>query len=164
MGCIKIFVTSTWREVILPSLHLSGVLHPALALPPASPQNKKDTCWSKSKGGPQTWSEGWSTSLMRTGWASWGCSPWRRFLGDLIEAFQYLKSGYKRAGEQLFITTCCKWMRNDGFKWKEKLFRGDIGKKFLSMSVMRLEQVFQRCYGSLEVLKASLDGALSNLV
>lgn len=55
-------------------------------------------------------------------------------------------------------------MRNDGFKWKEKLFRGDIGKKFLSMSVMRLEQVFQRCYGSLEVLKASLDGALSYLV
>ena len=30
--------------------------------------------------GPLTtrWSEGWSTSAVRTGWESWGCSAWRR--------------------------------------------------------------------------------------
>ena len=35
-------------------------------------------CWSGSRGGPRKWSEGWSTSPMRTGWESWGCSAWRR--------------------------------------------------------------------------------------
>ena len=35
-------------------------------------------CWSGSKGGLQKWSEGWSTSPMRTGWESWACSAWRR--------------------------------------------------------------------------------------
>jgi len=35
------------------------------------------TCWSGSRGGPQKFSEGWSTSPMRTGRESWGCSAWR---------------------------------------------------------------------------------------
>jgi len=35
-------------------------------------------CWSSSRAGPQRWSEGWSTSPMRKGWESWGCSAWRR--------------------------------------------------------------------------------------
>ena len=35
-------------------------------------------CWSRSKGGLQKWSEGWSSSPMRTGWESWACSAWRR--------------------------------------------------------------------------------------
>ena len=36
------------------------------------------TCWSGARGGPQRWSGGWSTSAMRKGWGSWGCSAWRR--------------------------------------------------------------------------------------
>jgi len=36
------------------------------------------TCWSGSRGGLQKRSEGWSTSPMRKGWESWGCSNWRR--------------------------------------------------------------------------------------
>jgi len=35
-------------------------------------------CWSSSRGGPQRWSEGWSTSPTRTGWESCDCSAWRR--------------------------------------------------------------------------------------
>ena len=30
--------------------------------------------WSGSRGGPQRWSEGWTTYPTRTGWGSWGCS------------------------------------------------------------------------------------------
>ena len=36
------------------------------------------SCWSRSRGGPQRSSEGWSTSPERTGWESWGFSSWRR--------------------------------------------------------------------------------------
>ena len=36
------------------------------------------TCWSESGGGPQRGSQGWSSSPMKTGWESWGCSAWRR--------------------------------------------------------------------------------------
>ena len=30
-----------------------------------------------SRGGPQKWSGVWSTSPVRKGWESWGCSAWR---------------------------------------------------------------------------------------
>ena len=36
------------------------------------------TCWSRSRGGPQKSSEGWSASSIRKGWESWGCSVWKR--------------------------------------------------------------------------------------
>ena len=43
------------------------------------PQHKKDMDlleWVQRR--PWRWSEGWSTSPMKTGWESWGCSAWRR--------------------------------------------------------------------------------------
>jgi len=36
------------------------------------------TCWSRFRGGPQKRSEGCSTSPVRSGWESWGCSAWRK--------------------------------------------------------------------------------------
>jgi len=36
------------------------------------------TCWSGARGGQQKQAEGWSTSAVRKGCESWGCSAWRR--------------------------------------------------------------------------------------
>jgi len=36
------------------------------------------SCWSSSRGGLQRWSKGWSTSPMKKGQGSWGCSAWSR--------------------------------------------------------------------------------------
>ena len=44
-------------------------------------QTEIRTHWEKlcrEGGGPRRWSEGWSTSPMKTGWRTWGCSAWRR--------------------------------------------------------------------------------------
>ncbi|PKU36187.1 hypothetical protein llap_13509 [Limosa lapponica baueri] len=70
----------------------------------------------------------------------------RRLLGDLIEAFQYLKRAYR--------------------KLKEGRFRLDIGKKFFTVRVVKHWNRWPReCVDatSLEGV-AKLDGALSNLV
>jgi len=91
----------------------------------------------------------------------------RRIQGDLIAAFQYLKKAYKKAREGLFRpawscrTTC------NGFKLKENRFRLDIRKKFFTARVVRH---WHRLPGeavdapSLEMFKARLNGALSNLI
>ncbi|KFP14002.1 hypothetical protein Z169_02162, partial [Egretta garzetta] len=55
----------------------------------------------------------------------------------------------------------------NGFKLKEGIFRLDIRKKFLAMRVVRHWSRLPReavDAPSLEVFKARLDGALSNLV
>jgi len=62
---------------------------------------------------------------------------------------------------------CSDRTRENGCKLKEGRFRLDISKKFFTMRVMRHWSRFPReamdaC--SLEVFKARLDGALSNLV
>jgi len=84
-----------------------------------------------------------------------------------MTAFQYLKGGYKKAGDRCFSRSCCDRRRGYGFKLKEDRFRLDIRKKFVTVRVVRhwnrmpREVVDAR---SLEVFKARLDGALSNLV
>lgn len=49
-----------------------GVLHPA-PVPPAW-----EGCWPVGARKARKWSDGCSTSRMRTGWGSWGCSGWKR--------------------------------------------------------------------------------------
>ncbi|PKU37896.1 hypothetical protein llap_11802 [Limosa lapponica baueri] len=91
----------------------------------------------------------------------------RRLLGDLIAAFQYVKGPYKRDGEGLFIRECSDSTRGNGFKLKDERFRSDIRKKFFTMRVVRHWNMLPReavDAQSLEVFKARLDGALSNLV
>jgi len=91
----------------------------------------------------------------------------RRFRGDLIAAFQYLKGAYRKDGERLFTRVCSDRTKGNGCKLKEGRFRLDIRKKFFTMRVVRhwnrlpSEAV---AAPSLAVFKARLDGALSNLV
>ena len=91
----------------------------------------------------------------------------RRLQGDLIAAFQYLKGAYKKAGEGLFTRACSDRTRGNGFKLKEGRFRLDIRKKFFTVRMVRHWHRLPReavDAPSLEVFKARLDGALSNLI
>ena len=81
--------------------------------------------------------------------------------------FQYLKGAYRKVGEELFVRAGSDRMRGNGFNVEEGTFRLDIRKKLLTVRVMRLwnklpSEVVHA--PSLEVFKARLDGALSNLV
>ena len=91
----------------------------------------------------------------------------RRLWGDLVAAFQYLKRAYKKAGEGLFTRACSDRTRGNGFKLKVGGFRLDVRKKFFTVRVLRHWNRLPReavDAPSLEVLKARLDGALSNLI
>jgi len=91
----------------------------------------------------------------------------RRLRRDLIAAFQYLKRPYKKAGEGLLTMAWSERTRGNGLKLKEGRFRLDIRKKFFTVWVMRHWNRLPReavAAPSLEVFKARLDGALSNLV
>jgi len=91
----------------------------------------------------------------------------RRLRGDLIAAFQYLKGAYRKDGQGLFTRACSDRTRANGCKLKEARFSLDIRKKFFTMRVVRHWHRLPRVVvdaPSLEVFKARLDGALSNLV
>lgn len=69
--------------------------------------------------------------------------------------------------QKLFITNCSDRMRRSGFKLKKGKFRLDTRNKFFTVRMVRhwyrlLREVVDA--PSLEMLKATLDGALSNLV
>ena len=61
----------------------------------------------------------------------------RKFQGDLIAAFRYLKGAYRKAGEGLFKRVGSDRMRGNGFKLEEGGFRLDIRKKFFTVSMVR---------------------------
>ena len=91
----------------------------------------------------------------------------RRLWGDLIAAFQYLKGAYRKDGEGLFIREYSDRMRGNSFKLKEGRFRLDVRKTFFTVRVVRHWNRLPReavDAPSLEVFKARLDGALSNLI
>ena len=82
-------------------------------------------------------------------------------------AFQYLKGAYRKDGERLFTRVCSDRKRGNGCKLKEGRFRIDTRKKFFTMRVVKHWNRFPSAVvdvPSLEVFKARLDGALSNLV
>ena len=91
----------------------------------------------------------------------------RRLQGDLTAAFQFLKGAYKKAGEGIFTRACSDRTRGNGFKLKEGRPRLDVRKKFFTVRVVRHWNRLPREVAdapTLEVFKARLDGALSNLV
>jgi len=91
----------------------------------------------------------------------------RRLRSDLLAAFQYLKGVYRKDGEGLFTRGYCDRTRGNSFKLKEGTFRLDIRKKFFTMGEVKQWNRLPReamDAPSLAVLKARLDGSLSNLV
>jgi len=79
----------------------------------------------------------------------------------------YKQGAYRKGGEGLFTRVCSDRTKGNGCKLKEGRFRLDIRKKFFTMRVVRHWNRFPReaiNAPSLEVFKARLDGALSNLV
>ncbi|KFQ78541.1 hypothetical protein N337_12417, partial [Phoenicopterus ruber ruber] len=170
LGCIKTRVTSRLREGILP-------LYSALVRPPLeycvqlwSPQHKRDMdLWEQVQRRATKMIRGtehlsYEDRLRKLGLFR---LEKRRLWGDLIAASQYVKGVYKKAGEALLTRTCSDRTRGDGFKMKGGRFRLDIRKKFFTM---RVERHCNRLPSevvdapSLEVFKARMDGALSNLV
>ena len=88
----------------------------------------------------------------------------RRLQGDLIAAFQYLKWAYRKDREGLFTRACSDRTRGNGFKRKEGRFRLDVRKKFFTVRHWNRLPREAVDSPSLEVFKARLDGALSNLL
>jgi len=81
--------------------------------------------------------------------------------------FQYIKRTYKRGGERLFMRACSDRTTCNGFKLEDISFRLGRRKTFFMMGVVRPWNRLPReavNAPSLEVLRARLDGALSNLV
>jgi len=86
---------------------------------------------------------------------------------DLPAAFQYLKAAYKKDRGGLFTRAWRDRTRGNDFKLKDGRFRLDIKKKFFTMRVVSHWNMLPREVvdaPSLEVFKARLDGALSNLI
>ncbi|KAK4816190.1 hypothetical protein QYF61_012655 [Mycteria americana] len=150
LGCIKRSVARRPREVIL-SLY-SALMRPHLeyCVQPWGPQHKKDRDLLKQ--------------AERVGLFS---LEKRRLWGDFTAAFQYLKGAYRKDREGLFIREFSDRMKGNGFKLKEGRFRLGIRKKFFSMWVMRHWNRLPReavDAPSLEMFKARMDEALSNLI
>jgi len=89
----------------------------------------------------------------------------RRTRGDLRETLHYLKGASRKAGEGLFSRACCDKTRGNGFKLEEGKFRLDIRKKFFMRVVKHRPRLPREVVDapSLEMFKARLDGAGSNL-
>ena len=106
---------------------------------------------------------------MKKGSESSGCSAWGRegSRETLLWPFKYLNGDYKKDGERLFNKACSDKTRGSCFKLKESRFRLDIKKKIFTMRVVRPWNKLPRKVvyaSSLQVFKATLDRALSNLV
>ena len=91
----------------------------------------------------------------------------RRFWGDLIVVFHYLKGAYKPEGERLFTWVDSDRTRGNCIKLRQGRFRLYIRRKFFSQRVVlhwnRLPQEFEDA-PSLDAFKARLDVAPGSLV
>ncbi|KFZ64916.1 hypothetical protein N321_02240, partial [Antrostomus carolinensis] len=170
LGCIKRSVSSRSREVILPLYSALVRPHLEYCVQFWSPQHKRDMQQleliqrraTRMIQGLEHLS--YEDRLRELGLFS---LEKRRLQGDLTVAFQYLKGTYKKPGEGLFIRTTNDKTRGNWLKLKEGRFRLDIRKKFFTVRVVRHWKRLPReavDAPSLEVLKARLDEALSNLV
>ncbi|KFZ45902.1 hypothetical protein N321_12173, partial [Antrostomus carolinensis] len=160
LGCIKSSVASRLREVILVLYSALVMAHLEYCVQFWSPQHKKDMDRLERV-------QKRVTRLIQ-GLQHLSYEDRPRELGLFsLAAFQYLKGAYKKSGEGLFIRAINDKTSGNGFKLEEGRFRIDIRKKFFTVRVVRHwnrlpKEVVDT--PSLEVFKARLDEALSNLV
>ena len=77
------------------------------------------------------------------------------------------KEGYEKEGDSFFSRVCGDRTRENGFKVKEGRYRLDIRNSFFSIRVVKHWHMLPREVVdvlSLEMLKVTLHGALSNLI
>jgi len=170
LGCIKRSVASRSREGILPLYSSLVRAHLEYCIQLWGPQNRKDMDVleqvqrraKKMIRGLEYLSYEDRLRQLRLS------SPEKRRLwGDLRAAFQHLKVAYRKAGEGLFTRVCSDRTRGNISKLREVRFRLDIRKKFFTMRVVKHWNRLPReavDAPTLEVFKARLDGALSNVV
>jgi len=170
LRCIKRIVASRMREGILPLWLCSGETPPGVlhsALEPSAQERHEPV-----RAGPE---EGHRND-QRAGTALLGGKAERvetvqpgeeKAPGDLTVAFQDLKGAYNKDRFKLFSRACSESTRGNGFRLTEGRFRLESRKKFFTMRVVRQWTTFSSetvDAPSLEMFKAWLDGALSNLV
>jgi len=170
LGCIKSSVASRAREGILPLCFSLVRPHLESCVQLWSPQHRRDMELLEQV-------QRRATKMIR-GLEHLSCEERLRELGlfslensrlwgDLIAAFQYLKGAHRKAGEGLFTRVWSDRTRGHCFKLKDSRFSLDLRKKFSTMRVVRNWNRLPReavAALSLEVSKARLGGALSNLV
>jgi len=170
LGCIKRSVVSRSREAILPlySALVRSHLDYCIQLWDAQHKKFKDLLewvqWRATKVIKEMEHLSYEEWLREMGLFS---LEKRRLWRDLLVAFQYLKGAYKTAGEGLFTRACNDRTRDNCFKLKEGRLRLHLQKIFFTMRVVRHWNRFLREVvdaPSLQVCKARLDGALSNLI
>jgi len=84
-----------------------------------------------------------------------------------LEQLPVPEGASRKDGEGLFTRVCSDRTRGSGYKLKEGRFRLDIRKKFFTVRMVKHWPRLSReavAAPSLAVSKATLDGALSNLV
>jgi len=170
LGCIKRRVASWWRELILPLYSILVRPHLESYIQLWSPQHRKDMELLE-------WVQRRVTKIIR-GLEHLSHEDRLRELGQfslekrrlwayLIAAFQYLKSAYRKYGENISSRACCHGARSNCFKLREGRCRLDIRKKIF---VIRVGKRWNRLprevveAPSLETFKVRLERAQSNLV
>ena len=171
LGCIKRSVASRSREVILPlySLLWWGPTWSPASSSGALSTGKTRNCWSGSRGGqkndpragePRLWGKVERVGAFQSVEEKAVVRPYGKpsitWRGPIRKLERVSLQGHVVTGQ-----------RDNGFKLKEGRFRLDLRKKFFTMRVVRHWNGLPREAVdalSLEVFKARLDGALSNLV